>query len=158
MPKPTHPTQGGKAVEYGNTLERFVLHTLNDRKYTFVHNRRFIAACCLEQPLYTRQITVGESIYHTPLRADFMLYHPVKHLGKLIIECKWQQIAGSVDEKYPYTVQNIREKYPCPTIILLDGNGYKPGAKEWLCSQVDDKLLAVFSMSEFQKWVNKGGL
>ena len=79
-----------------------------------------------------------------------MLYHPVKHPGKLIIECKWQQIAGSVDEKYPYTVQNIRERYPCRTIILLDGNGYKPGAKEWLCSQVDDKLLAVFSMSEFQ--------
>jgi hypothetical protein len=155
---PKLPTQGGNAVEYGNQLERFVWHTLTDKKYEFVPSRRFLAACCLPQPLFTKQIVIGNSIYNTPLKSDFMLYHPQKHPNKLIIECKWQQVSGSVDEKYPYTVQNIREKYPCPAIILLDGEGYKPGAKAWLCEQVDDHLLAVFSMSEFQKWVNRGNL
>lgn len=156
---PKLPTQGGNAVEYGNTLERFVLHILNDRKYEFIPHRRFIAACCLEQPIFTQQMPFGDSIYNTPMKADFMLRHHDKWPDRLIIECKWQQSSGSVDEKYPYTVQNIKEQYPCPAIILLDGGGYKPGAKRWLCEQVDDeKLIAVFSMSEFQKWVNRGGL
>lgn len=153
------PTQGGNAVEFGNELEAFVWNALVRRKYEYVPREKFFPACVLPQPLFTKQIVVGDSIYDTPLKSDFMLYHPEKFPQKLIIECKWQQISGSVDEKYPYTVQNIREKYLCPAIILLDGGGYKPGAKRWLCSQVDnEKLLAVFSMAEFQKWVNKGNL
>jgi hypothetical protein len=27
----------------------------------------------------------------------------------LIIECKWQESAGSVDEKYPFVVLNIKK-------------------------------------------------
>ena len=44
------------------------------------------------------------------------------------------------------------------TIFLLDGGGYKLGAETWLRSQVDEKLLHVFNMSEFQTWVNQGKL
>lgn len=40
-------------------------------------------------PLFTKQIVIGESIYNTPLKSDFMLYHPQKHPDKLIIERKW---------------------------------------------------------------------
>ena len=148
-------TQGGKAVNTGNTLERFVLHTLEDKKYTFVQSRKFLAACCLPQPLYTRQIHIGESVYGTKLISDFMLYHPEKHPNRLIIECKWQQSSGSVDEKYPYNVLNIQHMYLSPAIILLDGEGYKSGAADWLRGQVDGKkLLHVFSMMQFQTWAN----
>jgi hypothetical protein len=75
----------------------------------------------------------------------------------LIIECKWQQAAGSVDEKYPFTVFNIM-KIAVPTIILLDGGGYKPAAMVWLKDQVgkDRALIGVYNMSEFQKVVNNG--
>jgi len=157
MPKLS--SQGGRAVRTGNALERVVLHALDDNKYTYIPQRRFIAACCLPQPLYTRQLIIGKSIYGTKLISDFMLYHPEKWPDKLIIECKWQQSAGSVDEKYPYNVLNIREMYPCPAIILLDGEGYKSGAAEWLRGQIDDnKLLAVYSMMQFQTWVNNDNL
>jgi len=153
------PTQGGRAVRTGNALERIVKNALDDNKYTFVASRRFIAACCLPQPLYTSQINVGKSIYGTNLISDFMLYHPEKWPDQLVIECKWQQSSGSVDEKYPYNVLNIREIYPCPAIILLDGEGYKTGAAEWLRRQVDgQKLLAVFNMMQFQTWVNNDNL
>lgn len=150
--------QGFRANFTGNTLERFIMHALDDRGYIFIEKSKFIAACYLQQPIYTRQLDIGLSIYGTHLFCDFILYHPEKHPEKLIIECKWQQSAGSVDEKYPYTVQNIRERNPCRTIILLDGAGYKQGAKEWLCRQVDDKLIAVFSMVQFQTWVNNDNL
>lgn len=159
MSKVPRVTQGGRAVRTGNALERVVLHALDDHKYTFVPQRRFLAACCLPQPLYTRQMNIGKSIYGTKLISDFMLYHPEKHPDKLIIECKWQQSSGSVDEKYPYNVLNIQQMYPCPAIILLDGEGYKTGAAEWLRKQVDGKkLLAVLSMVQFQIWVNNDNL
>lgn len=77
----------------------------------------------------------------------------------LIIECKWQQSNGSVDEKYPFTVYNIL-KIGVPTIILLDGKGYKRQAMEWLKSQAHPSkaLIGVYDMSEFQSLVNKGFL
>ncbi len=153
------PTQGGRAVRTGNALERIVKNALEDNKYTYVPSRKFIAACCLPQPLYTSQINIANSIYGTKLISDFMLYHPEKWPDKLVIECKWQQSSGSVDEKYPYNVLNIREIYPCPAIILLDGEGYKVGAANWLRRQVDGKkLLAVFTMMQFQAWVNNDNL
>jgi hypothetical protein len=136
-----------------------VLHALEDNKYAFIPRARFLAACCLPQPLFTRQLNTCESIYGTQIFSDFMIYHPQKWPEKLIIECKWQQASGSVDEKYPYNVLNIREKYPSPCVILLDGEGYKTGAAEWLRRQVDGKkLLAVLSMVQFQKWVNNDNL
>ena len=77
----------------------------------------------------------------------------------LIIECKWQQSKGSVDEKYPFTLFNIF-KIGVPTIILLDGGGYKPAAMKWLKDQVDPNraLIGVYNMAEFQKKVNNGFL
>ncbi|MFH1291917.1 MAG: PD-(D/E)XK nuclease superfamily protein [bacterium] len=100
------------------------------------------------------QYPVAKSLYETQLYCDFIIYHPEKHEKCLIIESKWQQSAGSVDEKFPYLVLNIRERYPCSTIVVLDGGGYKKGAEKWLRDQIDDKLIHIFSMMEFQKWSN----
>src|SRR3712207_4391487 len=159
MAKAPKGTQGGRAVLTGNSLEQFVLHTLEDRDYEYIPQKKFLAACILEQPLYTAQIFVGDSIYGRPLKVDFMLYHPEKWPNKLVIECKWQQGAGTADEKYPYTVLNIQNVYPCPAIILLAGAGFRSGAASWLRAQVDgEKLLHVFSMEEFQTWVNNDNL
>lgn len=158
-PLSAQPTQGSRAVKTGNALERVVLHILNDKHYEFIKPKEFFAACDLLQPLYTKQIYIGNSIYGRPLKVDFMLYHPEKYPNKLIIECKWQQGKGTTDEKYPYNVQNIRDMYPCPAVILLDGAGFRSGAGAWLRAQVDSaKLLNVFSMVEFQTWVNNDNL
>src|SRR5215210_6062166 len=104
MAKALKGTQGGRATLTGNSLEQFVLHILDDKDYEFIPQKKFLAACDLEQPLYTKQIYIGNSIYGRPLKVDFMLYHPEKHPDKLIIECKWQQALGTTDEKYPYNV------------------------------------------------------
>jgi hypothetical protein len=100
-----------------------------------------------------------ESIYGHIIKCDFIVYHPRLWRECLVIESKWQQVSGSVDEKYPYTVINLKERSPIQSIIVVDGNGQKTGSVAWLHSQVDgQKLLAVFGMAAFQKWVNKGGL
>ena len=120
----------------------------------FVEHKNFKAACCLEQPIYSRQFPLGNSIYDTPVKCDFILHHPLKYPTCLVIESKWQESSGSTDEKYPYLVLNVKEKLGYPTIIVVDGGGYKPGAEKWLRSQVGGRLLYVFNMMEFQKWSN----
>lgn len=151
--------QGGLTANYtGNILEKFVKDRLNEREYAFVPKDKFRAMCYLEQPIYTQQFPIAKSIYDAQIYCDFIIYHPEKYPNCLIVECKWQQSKGSVDEKFPYTVANIKEKYPHVSIIILDGEGYKKQAKQWLIKQVEGNLLHVFNMMEFQKWVNRDNL
>ncbi len=147
--------QGTRANYTGNRLEQFVETTLSSLGYTFIDKKKFKAAKYLEQPIYTKQYFLGTNIYNTKIYCDFVLYHPNKHPECLVIECKWQQSGGSVDEKYPYLILNIQHKYPHKTMLVLDGGGYKKGAENWMRSQVGNNLLAVMNMSEFQTYANK---
>ena len=142
----------------GSTLEKFICDRLIERKYQFIPRDKFKAALYLEQPFYTRQYHIGMGIYETPMYCDFILYHPEKWKECLIIESKWQQSVGTVDEKFPYFVLNIQQRHPHKTVVLLDGGGYKKQAEAWLRKQVGNNLLHVFNMGEFQKWCNKGNI
>jgi PD-(D/E)XK nuclease superfamily domain len=152
--------QGGATANYtGSVLEEYISSRLKEKRYAYVQPNRFVPARYLEQPIYTRQFHIAQSIYDTPQYCDFILYHPQKWANNLVIESKWQQTAGSVDEKYPYTMLNIQTKYGTPTIVVLGGGGYKKGAEKWLRSQAGQgNLLFVFSMEQFAAWVNKGNL
>lgn len=151
---------GGTQANYtGNALEQYVEHRLVTAGYLYVKPQHFEPAIYVEQPLFTRRFHAGTSIYDTPIFADFAVYHPQKWPQCLIIEAKWQQSGGSVDEKYPYLLLNIRNCYCYPTILLLDGGGYKKGAEKWIRDQAGGtNLLHVFSMAEFQTWANNGNI
>lgn len=81
---------------------------------------------------------------------------------KIRIECKWQQSPGSVDEKLPYLYLNAVEKYPeQDIIILLDGGGYKAGAKAWLENAIKtnwcnkkNKNIRLMALTEFITYFN----
>ena len=103
-----------------------------------------------------RQHKIGLGIYGTPIQADIWLNWARGFPNGLIIESKWQGSSGSVDEKYPYLVENIRRCYPCPVIILADGDGARPGAIQWLKQQIDGAhLFAVFTLKELVTWGNR---
>ena len=143
-------------------MENFVESALVEYKYRLFHHnksRLFEDRKIFQEKQYTKQVPVGDSIYETIRRCDFFVLNPNKFPNGLIIECKWQQVAGSADEKYPFLHHNI-VKCNVPTIILLDGDGYKAAAKKWLRSMAspDGPLLSVWSMTEFQKAVNDGFL
>lgn len=82
------------------------------------------------------------------------------------VEAKWQQSAGSVDEKYPYMLLNGIYQYPETEIIfVVDGGGYKPGARKWLQERIDNdwlqyqeeqcKSIQLMTISEFIAWFNR---
>lgn len=151
--------QGTQANYNGNSLQKFVYNKLLEKGYKYIDRKHFNPARFMEQPIFTDQFGLCKGIYDTDIKCDFILYHPNKHKNCLVIECKWQESGGSVDEKFPYLVHNIKERYPYATIIVLDGNGYKKQAEIWLKRQEDPKkLIHVFNMSEFQKWSNSEDL
>lgn len=159
MKSNSHDTGGAQAYRTGNALENYMEHMLRSAKYfesksgksQLFSNRELI-----DTKHYAKQVVIGESIYGTKVRCDFLIVNGKKFPKGLVVECKWQQTPGSVDAEYPFTVLNI-DKLGIPTIILIDGQGYSKKAVEWLRGQVGQikPLLGVYNMVEFQTMANK---
>ena len=75
-----------------------------------------------------------------------------------MIQCKWQAVGGSVEEKYPFEVLSINaDGYP--GIVVLDGGGYSAGAEQWLKGQAgNNRLRHVLNLGDFQRFISRGEL
>lgn len=130
---------GSFANNTGSRAERAIACMLSGRAYT-----------------YKRHKPIGKSIYGHNLRVDFFVENIPEFPNGLIIESKWQDAGGSADEKFPYLVENIQKKYPCPAVIVVAGGGQKIGSIEWLHNHVDgEKLIGVYSLEAFLSWLNR---
>jgi len=156
-------TAGGRANQSGNVLEKTVAAVLDGHGYVALNQdlpKKQRLAWLLntrESPKrYAKQVYIGLGIYQTDIFVDFYLIDEQKYPKGLIIECKWQQSNGSVDEKLPYVNLNIKKCYPAPAIVVIDGGGMKPGAIAWLEKQVhsNPNLLAVYDLKSFMIWAN----
>jgi hypothetical protein len=156
------PSSGSKANTTGGTLEKFVAMALLSNGYAEFWNHKaqaFENRKAIAGKQFLKQLPVGPTIHDTVRKVDFFVINRAKFPKDLIIECKWQQASGSVDEKYPFLLFNII-KTAIPTIVLVDGKGYKPAALKWLKDQSRNSgaLIGVYDMMEFQKQVNNGFL
>jgi len=103
--------------------------------------------------VFDEQVTLGRTIYDTKLRVDFVARNLTAFPAGLILESKWQDISGSVDEKFPYLVENIRHCFPHPAIVIVHGGGCRVGALAWLRAQVDgERLIKVCNLEELTSW------
>lgn len=104
------------------------------------------------------------TVYEHKGNTEFLLISQ-KYDLKIRIECKWQQVAGSVDEKLPYLYLNTIEAMPENSVmILIDGAGCKAGAIKWLkdavkqkkytTEETKNKNIMVFNLTEFFTWAN----
>ena len=155
-------TDGTKANSTGNTLEQTVKSTFSSKGFEVISYKewekkpeKFGKRLLLTNAPYT-------SIYGHNGKTEFLL---IDQDTNIRIECKWQQVAGSVDEKLPYLYLNCIETMPeNDIIVLIDGNGWKKGAINWLKEAVDqrkytnskmkNKNIKVFSLTEFITWAN----
>ena len=102
--------------------------------------------------LYSTQFNLGKNIYNSNQFVDFIISR--QNGPPLVIEAKWQQSKGSVDEKFPFLIINLKENNPYQAMIVIDGGGYRQDSVSWMKKQIDDKLIGVFSFMEFMVWSN----
>jgi hypothetical protein len=153
---------GRKANKTGNLLENFVEQSLKAKGYRefWNHKEQLFSNCnAIGGKQYGKQVLCGKTIYETDRKVDFFIVNQDVFPNGLIIECKWQQVSGSVDEKYPFLLFNII-KTAVPTVILIDGNGYRKAALNFLKTEVSktSALRGAWTMREFQTEINNGFL
>jgi hypothetical protein len=78
------------------------------------------------------QVRVARRIWGAERRIDVVLLHPVsrKTLG---IECKFQAVVGSAEEKIPATIKDI-EAWPIPGLVVFAGAGFSDNMRSFLIS------------------------
>jgi hypothetical protein len=136
-------SQGRKANQCGNALEGVVSGAFSKRGFIEVPYKFWVK----NPSKYGEELLIKNypftSIYGHKGNTEFYLTS-VRYSCKIRIECKWQQVAGSVDEKYPYLYLNCIEAMPeKDIIILLDGGGYKKEAKDWLTKTIKEKKYQI---------------
>ena len=120
--------QGGAiATSSGKVLESMVEAAVCAKGLKKVNYSRWI----INKESYGEELLIKNipytSIYTHESKTEFLLSSK-KYQIMARIECKWQQTAGSVDEKFPYLFLNYAQQVNEPlVIILLDGGGAKKG-------------------------------
>jgi len=156
--------KGAKGNITGNQLEVAVKTVLTGKGFELINYRvwdknkeKYGEELLLENVPFT-------TIYNHKGNTEFLLISKRFDL-QIRIECKWQQVKGSVDEKLPYLYLNTIEAMPENTImILIDGAGWKTGAVKWLkdavqqkkytTAETQNKEIIVFTMTDFFTWAN----
>ena len=159
------PEQGNLANASGNTLEQAVKSVFQSKRFTIINYSTWVKA----QAQYGEELLLLNvpytSIYGHQGRTEFLAIS-ARYNFKIRIECKWQQSAGSVDEKLPYLYLNAIEAMPEDHIVVvIDGDGFKLGAISWLRRAVQErfytnrdnnnKVIEVLNLREFVTWANR---
>jgi len=146
----------------GKYLEKYVLDYFIDKNFQEMSFVEYQVNTQNTQNLIVTNIPYI-SIYGSKCRTEFLA---VIGDRKIRIECKWQGVSGSVDEKFCYLYHNAAEVWEENEIILIiDGKGYKPQAVEWIKTSADNrkyiestsnKIIKVFTLADFLDWANDG--
>ena len=95
------------------------------------------------------------NMYGGASRGEFVL----KLQGKapIRIECRSQEVHGSVDEKLPYLLGNCISFEEKDVIIILEGGGMRPEARNYLKEVTKRSLplgknIKVMSFYQFYRW------
>jgi len=152
-----------RAAAQGGTLESAVKNVLERHRFVVMRYSEWAK----DPDKYGGELLLTNApfttIYDHPGRTEFLLISE-RLKRRIRIECKWQQTSGSVDEKLPYLYLNSIEKMPeNEIVVIIDGDGWKPGAIRWLKEAIrqkkydtaGDKIIKVFSIKEFITWANK---
>jgi hypothetical protein len=92
---------------------------------------RVVASLAIGLGLEVRsEYQVGRRIWGAVRRIDVIVTHPQtrKTLG---VECKYQAVTGSAEEKIPSTIQDIAA-WPIPGIVVFSGDGFSTNMRSFL--------------------------
>lgn len=101
------------------------------------------------------------TIYNHKGKTEFVIVNCDRRIR---VENKYQASAGSVDEKFVFTLLNAIEAYQeKEAIIIIDGGGYKEGAREWVRKKIEEnwldfksqKDIKLMNIQEFIQWCSR---
>ena len=78
------------------------------------------------------QVAMGKRIWGRGRRVDVLLRHPDTG-QRLGIECKYQNVPGTAEEKIPLTITDI-EAWPIRGLIVVHGAGFSPDFRAFIRS------------------------
>ena len=158
-------SDGNFANFTGNNLEKAVQSIFYEHNFEIVEHKDWIKnKSNFGEDILIRNVPY-KTIYNHKGKMEFLVISKKYNLN-VRIECKWQQVSGSVDEKFPYLYLNCIEKIEEKEfIIIVGGKGQKEGAINWLKNAVKNKLytdetnkdknIQIFDLDDFMKWANK---
>ena len=78
------------------------------------------------------QVRVARRIWGAVRKIDVVLIHPQtrKTLG---VECKYQGVVGTAEEKIPSTIRDI-DAWPIPGLVVFAGAGFTENMRSYLIS------------------------
>jgi len=103
---------------------------------------------------YLRQVKMGASILGRRRISDFLVYDDAgRSLG---IECKFQQVPGSAEDKLVHTITDF-EARPVKHILVFGGEGFSRNIRGYLLStgkavelsQLRSYLVFYFSLEQY---------
>lgn len=151
-------TQGGESNRSGQFLEQMVEREFTSRGIpvfdwidTGDNGDIFAPHFLLRNVPYT-------SIYGCQSRSEFVYRH-FRSAMDIRIECRWQQVPGSVDEKLPYMLQNAQRAMPEPEVwLIIDGAGARAQALNWIKREaglIHEKTIRVLRLPEARQLIKQ---
>jgi PD-(D/E)XK nuclease superfamily domain len=114
------------------------------------------------KPFYSLRTTVDglHSIYGVNWTVDVFVWHPTKMANGFVMECKWQQVGGSTDDKLPFSVLSLDHlKTSCGvevSALMLDAAGARECVKDWVERECNARDIRFFRQgSVFARWADK---
>lgn len=146
-------SQGARANMTGRVFENLVGSTLSSYGFTLVEEINESMSCFATQVPY-------RNIYGCVSKSDFVVRCPRRGLDTRI-ECRYQQVGGSVDEKLPFLFLNAVKAMPeTQVLIILGGGGARTKATQWLfdsameVNERGERIIEVLSLEGFLRWSN----
>jgi len=112
---------------------------------------------------YEQQSCIGRVMGDRPYRTD-LLVHDRGSGRRIVVSLKWQQVAGTAEQKIPFEVialLELLESGECDEVYLvLGGTGWTPQLREFyrsggLCRFMPEaKRVRIVGLEEFIKLVN----
>ncbi len=158
-------SQGAQANKNGRVFENMMIPIFKDAGFEVFTESELSKPKIKEHVANLKRYIIKNAEYITIYgeggRTEFVIVDATRRIR---VEAKYQSAQGSVDEKYPYMLLNGIYQYPESEIIfVVDGGGYKPGARKWLEDHIKDnwldykakgKDLKLMSIAEFANWFN----
>lgn len=142
--------QGAESNHTGSRLERYIESEFRSRGVeVFEHSMAGDNADLFARRFLAKRVPYT-TVYGCQGKSEFV-FKDYFETGNIRIECRWQEEQGSVDEKFPYFLENAKLVTEREVWLVVDGGGAKPQAVAWLkreARRVSTKSIKVLTLQE----------